>query len=406
MTDSHSSSKGLGDEQQGYKRVNDIVIQQITEKVRQRPSADLSETLRQVAATYPKIRRALGDVAARQSHSATSTKPKDDSPRARIAEVSLIQGDAQLLRPFSSRIVDSLFPEFGSASTLSEAPINKSLSLSLEKTISEGQLLWKLGNTQVLALNSSFAVKIGDAIDISHLPTLQLIKDSCPGLPAPDVHGVLKSGQTIYLFMSLAEGISLDRIWSKLDRWQRVSIQSQLNEIFASIWKIPQSQICPDMELGGGQPARCMDMRRSLRLASSAIANENDFNDFLCSDGSRTPDAWVRMVRSFLTDKHKIVVTHGDLHPRNIMVTWDTLESHHIPKESHPEHPDSDLRITMVIDWECCGCYPEYWEYVKALNTIRPKDPFSDWIEYLPTKAIGVWPSELSTDILLSRWLG
>jgi len=108
----------------------------------------------------------------------------------------------------------------------------------------------------------------------------------------------------------------------------------------------------------------------------------------------------------FLIEKHEIVVTHGDLHPRNVMVTWDTLETSYGFDQEDIKCPDTDLRVTSVIDWECCGCYPEYWEYVKALNTVGPKDPFSDWFEYLPTQAIGSWPFELSTDMLLSRWLG
>ena len=44
---------------------------------------------------------------------------------------------------------------------------------------------------------------------------------------------------------------------------------------------------------------------------------------------------------------HKIVFTHGDLAPRNIMISKDFV-------------------ITGIIDWEYGGWYPEYWEYVKA----------------------------------------
>src|SRR3954452_13593451 len=46
-----------------------------------------------------------------------------------------------------------------------------------------------------------------------------------------------------------------------------------------------------------------------------------------------------------------IVMTHGDLHPRNIIVR--------------------DCRIVAILDWECAGFYPEYWEYTKTLSSIR-----------------------------------
>jgi hypothetical protein len=151
-------------------------------------------------------------VATKESRSASSTLLNSDSTLSKDAKSLLIQGNVQLLHPLSSHIVDFICPKFGSASALSETRINESLISSLNKTISKGKLLWKLGNTEVLALDLSFAVKIGEAIDVSHIPTLQSIKENCPSLPAPDVHGVLKSDRNVYLFMSLGEGVSLDRI--------------------------------------------------------------------------------------------------------------------------------------------------------------------------------------------------
>ena len=60
----------------------------------------------------------------------------------------------------------------------------------------------------------------------------------------------------------------------------------------------------------------------------------------------------------------------------------------------------------MLVDWELSGWYLEYWEFVKALCTINARGKLSDWLEYLPTEAIGTWPVELSIDSLLDRWLG
>ncbi|KAF5121146.1 hypothetical protein E5D57_013482 [Metarhizium anisopliae] len=90
---------------------------------------------------------------------------------------------------------------------------------------------------------------------------------------------------------------------------------------------------------------------------------------------------------------HDLVPTHADLHPRNIMVDWDTEEG-------------DNLHITAIIDWELAGWYPEYWEFVKALHTVDTKGSLADWNEYLPTAAIGSWPTEFSLDLLIGRWLG
>ena len=54
--------------------------------------------------------------------------------------------------------------------------------------------------------------------------------------------------------------------------------------------------------------------------------------------------------------KHRIVFSHGDLRPANIIV-----------KDGH---------ITGIIDWELGGWYPEYWEFVKAYYVWRWQN---DW---------------------------
>jgi hypothetical protein len=106
------------------------------------------------------------------------------------------------------------------------------------------------------------------------------------------------------------------------------------------------------------------------------------------------------MIRSYLKTGHEIVLTHGDLHPRNIMVS---IMPNDLSDKS--EATPGVFIVTGLLDWEMCGWYPEYWEYVKALHTITPGDGFDDWYACLPP-AIGVWPGEHAVDVMLSRWHG
>ncbi|KAF7512001.1 hypothetical protein GJ744_002714 [Endocarpon pusillum] len=130
--------------------------------------------------------------------------------------------------------------------------------------------------------------------------------------------------------------------------------------------------------------SRCTDVRRKERTASFLISNEAKYNDFLCSDSQRTQSQWIKLVRNSMRDDHRIVMTHSDLHPRNIMVTWEGC----IPSSAQSQVPNAEtpIRITSLLDREFSGWYPEYWEFVKALNTIGHRDPMSDWVEYCRTQ--------------------
>lgn len=55
---------------------------------------------------------------------------------------------------------------------------------------------------------------------------------------------------------------------------------------------------------------------------------------------------------------------------------------------------------------DSAGWYPEYWEFVKALNTIKTRGPLCDWIDFLPTDALESYMVEYSIDCVLDRWLG
>ncbi|KAK3305229.1 uncharacterized protein B0T15DRAFT_191610 [Chaetomium strumarium] len=64
----------------------------------------------------------------------------------------------------------------------------------------------------------------------------------------------------------------------------------------------------------------------------------------------------------------KIVFTHGDIRPVNILVRQDEGGS---------------WTVVSIIDWESSGFYPKYWECVKMTNNLTPRDG-DDWYLLLP----------------------
>jgi aminoglycoside phosphotransferase (APT) family kinase protein len=59
---------------------------------------------------------------------------------------------------------------------------------------------------------------------------------------------------------------------------------------------------------------------------------------------NKIADPW----RGLLKDDSEIMLTHGDLHRSNIIVS-----------------AASPARVIAIIDWEQSGWYPDYWEYCK-----------------------------------------
>ena len=59
----------------------------------------------------------------------------------------------------------------------------------------------------------------------------------------------------------------------------------------------------------------------------------------------------------------EITLTHGDIHPRNIIVS----------RTSPP-------KVLALVDWEFVGWYPDYWEYCRA----RRITVLEDWINRMP----------------------
>ncbi|EEP82237.1 predicted protein [Uncinocarpus reesii 1704] len=312
---------------------------------------------------------------------------------------SQIPLDAKVLHKLSPALLDiSSLP----SSNGFEPSTTSSLSATIQRlnqAIVQSDVVWQLGSTVILGLSSEIVMKSGFGLDIEHISTMNYIKDRVPQLRAPDIHGVLQAGQRCFVFMTRVEGEPLDRVWKSLNRSQKDSIKEQLEPMFSGIRSIPASpSSAADAILGGGTPRRCKDARREIRVAERSIANEAEFNQFLTTDPRRTETGWVKMIRSFLLSDYEMVMTHGDIHPRNIMVSKRC--------KAPPSDPVTDwVEVTGVIDWEMCGYYPSYWEYVKALHTVGPKSEFNDWWSFLPA-SIGVWPKEYAVDQLLSRWWG
>ncbi|KAI0051288.1 kinase-like protein [Auriscalpium vulgare] len=179
-------------------------------------------------------------------------------------------------------------------------------------------------------------------------------------IPVPRVLVVTRGFGCTYFLMRRARGSSLAWEWDSLDHDRRAKIVAQLRSIVEQLRALPSPQpnsrsICG---LGG---AACKDPRVSSAITFGPFEDEGAFNDRLIEaalpfmDEGKLPG-----IRARMSDSHRIVFTHGDLAPRNIIVEGDT--------------------VVAVIDWEFAGWYPEHWELIKARYSPMIRDRAS-WLQ-------------------------
>ncbi|RKP33750.1 kinase-like domain-containing protein [Dimargaris cristalligena] len=162
------------------------------------------------------------------------------------------------------------------------------------------------------------------------------------GVPVPRVIRAYESADDGFIIeMEHVPGVTLKSVFESLSSDELDLIGVQMRDIVDRL----QTYVSPDNEVGPivGNSFPVSD--KYVSLAS--------FHDGLCKEISvvfEEPDAYPLFQGMFGDNNHKVVFTHNDLFPRNIIIDPTTLA------------------IQAVLDWEYSGFYPEYWEYAKLLT--------------------------------------
>ncbi|OSX61564.1 hypothetical protein POSPLADRAFT_1144626 [Postia placenta MAD-698-R-SB12] len=87
------------------------------------------------------------------------------------------------------------------------------------------------------------------------------------------------------------------------------------------------------------------------------FASQQEFHQELVSGYEATHGELVAPSHS---KPHRICFTHGDISPYNILL-------------------DEDMKPVGLVDWECAGWMPEYWDYTYALYLKNPV--YMEWVD-------------------------
>ena len=241
-------------------------------------------------------------------------------------------------------------------------------------------------NPTVCDLPFGLILKWSDGTRLEEALTMQVARAG--GIPVPKLicygeHSNMDHAPVSILMTRMPGDTLYEELWNWYSPEQRATIISELKTYLATMrswcspWN-PPTRICA---ASGGDI-------RSLRVPQRLVGpynTEKEFNDYL-----EAPVIWDRETPLEEYEKleadvqrlhllpHKIVFTHGDIAPWNILV--------------HNGH------VSAILDWEASGWYPDYWEYTTGWRISRPGQW---WYEFMKELADGKYLVERKGDMAL-----
>ncbi|KAJ6471810.1 kinase-like protein [Mycena vitilis] len=241
---------------------------------------------------------------------------------------------------------------------------------------------WVYGHTEqrgrVLHLSTTLVMKSGIMKGPNEAEVIRYLKKRTT-IPLPEIVASATGVFDHFMVMKRIDGDPLDLVWADMTSHQQANVVRQLRDIVAQLRALtPQSTSA----VSGLYNRKCKDARVASMVPFGPFKNEAAFNDFLVkhAEGNFGPDPYLDETRRMMCDSHRIVFTHGDFAPRNIMVRGDV--------------------VVGLIDWEHSGWYPEHWEYCKAhFSPDRECGP--SWIQALDE----IMPYNYGHDLMVEKRL-
>ncbi|KAK4129880.1 kinase-like protein [Trichocladium antarcticum] len=220
-------------------------------------------------------------------------------------------------------------------------------------------------------------VKFGRAprVTVEEGQCLWALRHALPEVPVPEVYGWTHDDDQVFIYMELVQGVSLEQRWESLNEVEREGVCQQLLVMLSELRKVQHAT--GEFFLGrlNRQPPSDIIFESPRNNPPGgpfhSVAEFHDWLSILIRTGleqhwpGKKPSEIPDPGREHLPDDAPVVLTHGDLHPSNIMVSTDT-----------------PCEVVSIIDWHQSGWYPDYWEFCKAAFTAEVNGEWMD--RYIP----------------------
>jgi hypothetical protein len=201
-------------------------------------------------------------------------------------------------------------------------------------------------------------------------------------LPVPRIYRARKWRGHLAIEMEYLPGCAtLWDCWRTLSEEQKLRIVEQVGGFIEELRSLKRS-LTTSGEISSTNGGACRDVRVGTSKLFGPFDDVADFHR--CLRGGAEMDVAREIFGDKVADmharKHGIRFTHGDLGVQNILIR--------------------DGQVVAVIDWECSGWFPEYWEYTKAHYNSALLPEFYDMLR----ERIHRYDDELAAERVLWRW--
>ncbi|CCE34090.1 uncharacterized protein CPUR_08022 [Claviceps purpurea 20.1] len=172
---------------------------------------------------------------------------------------------------------------------------------------------------------------------------LQLVRRHT-NIHAPSALDLASDSKNSYLLTTTVRGVPLGRCIDTLSHDEVTTLVGDLQKCLLELRAIPK-EVSPKYAITSALGEACYDGR----LITGSVYDEargDFFGPFVDEDDFNDTLHCVALPNVVHSSGHEIVLTHGDLNMRNIMM--------------------HNGRLSGIIDWETCGWFPDYWDYTKA----------------------------------------
>lgn len=227
---------------------------------------------------------------------------------------------------------------------------------------------------KVVRVRENFAVKIGFSIPPLEAENMKFVAANSK-VPVPKVHDhfVDPETQKRYIIMDYVPGTDLEKLLPSLTPVEKKTVSKRIKHAIDELRRIPAQGYFGNlshMPYSDGVLSTPDDNP----IISGPFESQEQMNrGILMRLGQKESPHYIRLLQGMVDRTlkgHKIVFTHGDLQPKNIMVE----------RNEYCEDGSSDFKITL-IDWNLSGWYPEFWDFCNSTLYCQFKP---HWLELVP----------------------